>query len=287
MEELIISAGGTRGIIAIGCLKNIFEKYPFNNFTHYTGCSIGAIILFMLSIGYTIEDLVDIFLYINFNDFQDLKIKNFFDKCGFDDGVKFTNFIKAIIINKKYEPFITYKELYNINNKIFTVVVVNITKGIPEYHNYLTTPDLPILLSIRMTTNIPIIFSPILYNNNYYIDGGLLDPFPYLYNKNIKKKNKIGVWLFDKNEYNFITDKESIFINNINSSISYIINIIKILYLNYIKQYNNKKLLKNVLYIDFNEPVKMNIDFKLSLLEKFKMFTYGTKKSKVFLKNII
>ncbi len=43
---------------------------------------------------------------------------------------------------------------------------------------YETTPDMEILNSLKLSARIPIIFGPIKYNNDFYIDGGVWNNFP-------------------------------------------------------------------------------------------------------------
>jgi predicted patatin/cPLA2 family phospholipase len=281
-EELIISSGGNKGISLIGILNELNKNIPIVNITYYTGCSVGALICVLINLGYTINELNKIIFEINFGIFQDLKIINLLEKCGFDEGIKFTNFLISVIVNKNFNQNITFKELYNITNKVLTIVVTNITKGIAEYHNYINTPNLSILLSLRMSTNIPIIFSPIFYHNNYYVDGGLLDPFPYFYNKNIEKSKKIGLWLFNKYEINFIKNNNVNFINEITDSFNYTLELLKIIHINYIKKFY-KKIPKNVIYIDYDLN-NIICTFENSLDEKKYMYNLGEKKCKKFFK---
>jgi predicted patatin/cPLA2 family phospholipase len=140
-------------------------------------------------------------------------------------------------IYEHYDINLTFKELFEKTNKLLTITTVNISSGKAEYHNYLTEPDLNILLSLRMSTNIPIVFSPIIYKNNYYIDGAFLDPYPFYYHKNVKK---IGIWLFEKENIHFFKNNYLIQNNFINSDpLNYFVNLLNILYLKYIK--NSKK----------------------------------------------
>jgi predicted patatin/cPLA2 family phospholipase len=283
-EELIISSGGNKGICLIGILQELNNFNPINKINFYTGCSVGALILVLINIGYTINELNKIIFEINFEIFQDLKIINLLEKCGLDEGIKITNFLTAMIINKNFNQNITFKELYNITGKTLTIVVTNITKGVAEYHNYINTPDLSVLLSLRMSINIPIIFSPIFYNDNYYLDGALLDPFPYFYNKNIESSKKIGLWLLEKYEINFIKNNNANFIGQITDSFNYTFELLKIIYINYIKQIYKKKP-KNTIYIDYNLNNIINT-FNNTIDEKKNMYNYGLNKCKKFFKNI-
>jgi NTE family protein len=274
-DELIIGSGGIKGIAFIGALIELSNYFPLNKFKYYTGCSFGSILCFLLNIGYTVSELSNIVLEIDFSHFQELKIINFIEKCGFDEGIKFSNFYKALIINKNFNHDITFKELYDITNKVLTIVTVNITKGVPEYHNYINTPNMSILLSIRMSTNIPILFSPILYNDNYYVDGALLDPLPYKYNKNVKK---IGISILGNYEFNFMNNNNVNFVNELNNSFKYSIELLKILHINYSKYYY-KKISKDIIYLNFDLHEDLN-NFELTELEKKKMFHLAIKKTK-------
>jgi len=281
-QELIISSGGNKGISSIGILEELKMLYPIEKINFYTGCSVGALICTLINLGYTINELKNIVFEINFGIFQDLKLINLLDKCGLDEGIKITNFLTASIINKKWNQNITFKELYDITHKTLTIVVTNITNGTPEYHNYINTPNLSILLSLRMSINIPIIFSPIFYNNNYYVDGALLDPFPYYYNKNIDKSNKFGIWLLDKYEYNFIKNNNSIFINELTNSFNYSFELLKIIHINYIKKFYKK--IKNIIYVDYDLDNINN--FNNTYDEKNNMYNFGIIKCKLFFKKI-
>jgi predicted patatin/cPLA2 family phospholipase len=284
-NELIISSGGNKGIATLGALTFFSKYYPIYNFKYLTGCSFGAIICMFINIGYNMNEINEILFKINFKEFQDCKFINFLNTCGFDEGIKFSNFLKATILYKNYDSNITFKELYDKTGIFLTISVLNITKGITEYHNYITTPDLSVFISVRMSSNIPILFSPIIYNDNYYVDGAILDPFPFYYNKNT---NKIGFWLFEPYEINFIKNAETVnFVNNSTDSFNYLFNLLKIIHVNYIKEYYKKIIntkLKNVILIDFEYKGITFENFDVKLEDKINVFNIGMKKCKLFLK---
>jgi predicted patatin/cPLA2 family phospholipase len=287
-KELIISSGGNKGIALLGALNEFSKFIPLFNFKYLTGCSIGAIIVLLLNIGYKVEELSEILFQIDFKEFQDCKLINLIQKCGLDEGVKFTNFLKAIILNKNISSNITFIELYNLTNIILTITVVNITTGKTEYHNYINTPHLSVILSVRMSANIPILFSPILFNDNYYIDGALLEPFPINYNKNTIK---YGFWLFDEYEYNFINNSNNtFFVNELNNSFQYIENISRIIHINYIKEHYKKiinKYCKNIIIINFENKFLRGEDFDIKLEDKIRMYNIGLTKSLNYFKKLL
>ena len=77
-----------------------------------------------------------------------------------------------------------------------------------------------VLDALQITMSIPFMFKPVLYNDNYYVDGGLYDPYPIKYAKNLNKT--IGIFL-KKNE----NIEKNIVINSLSS---YICQVLKCYY---------------------------------------------------------
>lgn len=283
-EELVISSGGINGICLLGALNVCYKHNILKNVKYYTGCSFGAVICSLLVIGYTLDEINKIIFNIDFSKFQDLKISNFIEKCGMDDGAKMHNLLKATLLNRNINPLITFKELYEMTNKTLTFAVTNITNGLSEYHNYINTPDYSVLLSLRMSINVPMIFTPIIFKDCYYVDGALLDPFPYLYNKNISLSKKCGLCLFDQHELPFMKNNNCSIIKELNNTLFYFFDLIKILEINHLKKHH-KKTYKNVIYIDYNFSINNFHNFGMSDDIKNKSFLHGVNKAKHFFYN--
>jgi predicted patatin/cPLA2 family phospholipase len=281
IENLVFSGGGLRGLAFIGAYKFLQKKHLLKNLKAISGCSAGSIIGFLININIFYKDLIPFITEIDFEELQNFDYINFINNFGIEKGIKLIDKIKELLKQKNININITFKELYELTNKILTIAVVNITKGNVEYQNYMTTPNLSVILSVRMSTSIPLLFSPILYNNFYYVDGALLDPFPYFYNKNTRK---IGIWLFDKCEFDFIKNSCAIFTNDLSDSFKYTLDLLRIIYINYIKKYY-KKIPKNVIYINYD--INLNFDkFDISITDKMKMYNMGIEKANNFFKKL-
>lgn len=277
--ELILSSGSIKACIFLGGLQELNKYIPLYNFRYLTGCSAGSIILTLYNIGYSLKELKYFLINIDIDHFQEFKIKNFFTNCGFDSGNKIDNLLKACFMNKNIDVNITFEELYIKTNITLTLTIVNLTKGKVEYCNYLTTPNMSVLLALRMSMNIPIIYEPIKYQDQLYVDGALLDPFPIQY---IKGTEKIGLVIYDKDEYQFLQNLDVSFIPNNDNTVQYIFNLMKIVYVNYLKDKYKKKH-KNVIYYDteaYTISFKLDKQFKEVLIEK------GEKKIKQHFKKI-
>ena len=280
LDELIIGAGGIKGVYIVGCLYNLAQVHPLSHFNYYTGCSVGSILCLLINLGYSILEIKNI-MNLNFQEYQDIKLSNLVNACGFDDGIKIKNLFKEFIINKNFNENITFRELYKKTKKILTFVVTNMTLGRAEYHNYRTQPDMPIILSLRMSINVPILYPPIEYKDNYYVDGGILDSYPYNYHKNTKK---IGILVIGKNDYAFIRDRDSRFVNDIDDTSDYLKNLFYILYLSYFKM-SIKNYKKNTITVVTDDETDF-YDFDITDEQKEYMINNGKKSFNMYFKQI-
>ena len=66
-DGLVLSSGGIRGFLHLGFLDNLYSY--ITNVKYYCGCSVGAYICMLLSIGYT---PLEIMIYLCTNDISQL-----------------------------------------------------------------------------------------------------------------------------------------------------------------------------------------------------------------------
>ena len=116
-----------------------------------------------------------------------------------------------------------------------------------------------IILAIRMSISIPIIFTPVNYKNNLYVDGGICNNFPINY---CNKKTTFGITLHKQsklstnNLYNYIQSIYQIIIKVNNTKNNFNKNNV-IIYegiLSYDLNNNTKKML-------VNDSIKKAIEF--------------------------
>lgn len=205
IDTIIFSGGAIKGIGFVGCIKAL-SKYEYlfqiDKINNYIGTSAGSIIATMMAIGYTIEQIEEIIIKINFNDVININydkicdnILELINKNGIIDGDKFEKTIR-IIIEKITNKDLTFLELYQIYNKKLTINSVSINDKETEYFNYINTPHLNISKAVRMSCSIPILFQPYRYNDKLYVDGGLIDSICI---DQIETKNFIGFYVEGNN----------------------------------------------------------------------------------------
>lgn len=187
IKRLIFEGGGVKGIAIVGVLKKLEELNILNNVTEFAGSSAGAFMALLLTLNYNSDTIRRILLKTNFN----LFLKNSFG--FFRDGIRFLRYfginktsymervIKQLILLKTDDkPEITFKQLFDLTGKELLITGTNLsTPGVTEYFHRTTTPDMPVYLATLISMSFPIVFVPIIYNNNYYVDGGMLENYPF------------------------------------------------------------------------------------------------------------
>ena len=192
-DTLCLSGGGINGLDMMGSLKYLDDNniIKINKIKKFIGTSVGTLINILLLIGYNINTIIKIVYKLDLDKIQmEFDLDNLIDNFGIDNGSKIISIIQTLIFNKLGIYDLTFKELYNKTNKKFNIIVVNFTKKQEELLSYENTPDMSIILGIRMSMSIPFIFFPVKYKNNLYIDGGLLNNFGFNY---CDKDKTIGI----------------------------------------------------------------------------------------------
>tara|TARA_B100001059_G_scaffold166705_1_gene166303 strand:+ start:52 stop:948 length:897 start_codon:yes stop_codon:yes gene_type:complete len=183
IKHLVISGGGPSGLISYGAIKYLFEKefIYINNLKSIYGTSIGAILGAILLLKHEWQTLDDYFMKRPWDKVFKIEPNNFFD-IYYTKGLFQFNMVEEIMIPlmtaKGLSKDITLDEFYeetNIDFHCFTVEMNSLNK---IDLNYKTHAKLSLIKALEMTSSVPLLFTPIIYENNYYIDGGLLVNYP-------------------------------------------------------------------------------------------------------------
>lgn len=180
-DTLCLSSGGMNGISFIGVLDYLIEEkiIDLNNIKNFVGTSIGSMILYLIIIGYTIKEINNIIIKLNFSNLQtETNIEHLLKDFGINNGSKVLCVLKFFLNKKLNIDDMTFNELYIKYKKNFIVIATNFSKGVESKFDYKNTPDMSIITAVRISSSIPIIFTPVLYNNEYYVDGALTNMFP-------------------------------------------------------------------------------------------------------------
>lgn len=188
-DTLVISGGSSKGILTLGALQYAYDNFILKNIETYVGTSIGAIICFLLLIGYT---PIEIIIYICTHQLMEkLHHFNIVAMLNGSGALSFSSIyeeLEKITIDKLgYLP--TFEDLHERFKKKFICVTYNLTDNKTEYISYENYPKMPCLIALRMSANLPLIFENFKYGNKFFTDGGISDNFPIAIAD--KKGNKV------------------------------------------------------------------------------------------------
>lgn len=197
IKKIVASGGGTRGYGLIGALQALEEMNILNKIEEFVGVSAGAGVLAFYVLGLKPLEIHHLIRSLNLSKLQKLSIKNL-PSYGLDDG-----FVVEYVIQKVFKKLgirddITMLELFHMTNKKLIFGTVNVNTMQYEYLSCITYPNLSLKKALRMTSCIPLLFSPINHNNCLYVDGGIINNMPIEYYHD-KIDDVLGIYLYDNN----------------------------------------------------------------------------------------
>ncbi|MEM5612701.1 patatin-like phospholipase family protein [Bacillus thuringiensis] len=102
----------------------------------------------------------------------------FFDGFGIYKGDFFTEWVGKIVekwTGVRTQPFSSYmtKQEKTCFSKERTFLHTSFVRFSRE-----TTPDVPLVVAVRISMSIPFFFKSVEWDKDYYVDGGVLDNYP-------------------------------------------------------------------------------------------------------------
>ena len=306
-DTMILSGGGTKGLCSLGVLQYLQDskRIDCSSVKRLVGTSIGAIICYFLAIGYSPIELV---VYLcSHGVLESLTINNF-DQIVSGEGIYDYQILRNVyekMTLEKMDAIPTLNEVYTRFGKELVICTYNFTDRKTERLSYRTHPDLSCMDALRMSSNLPFIFSSFVYGDKEYIDGGVIENFSFSMLSSLTidvggkggkggkddkddkddkdektEKNIVGIYL-DNQVVNSSNDKEY---NRLSPVLDKIYAMLMIPTSEYEKQMIQTI---NHLHVDFITVSVQNIKiytFKLPHTDKLELFSLGYNRAKEYYK---
>jgi predicted patatin/cPLA2 family phospholipase len=269
-DTLTIAGGSTKGLMILGALQYAYDNYLLNEVKNYIGTSCGAMIGYLLAIGYTpIEIIVYICSHRLMEKMMHFNIVGMINSQG---ATSFSNIHENLekMTIEKVGFYPTLKDLKDKFDKTLVCVTYNITENKTEYLSYENYPNLPCLTAIRMSSNLPLIFENYKYGNCYYVDGGISDNFAIDIGDQIGKK-VLGI-LLHSTDSNFSNEND--------------VNILEFIYklmfipISQILEYKLKNISDKCKIITLSNNKLKFFNFDINSKEKLDLFSTGYEQMK-------
>lgn len=159
---LVLSGGAAKGIYQVGALKAIRE-YGLN-IKAISGSSVGglnAVGLLLLS-EERINEMWDAFSFENFYTAADSPDSSLSSQTG----------LRAVV-----EELVT-EDIFPVSTPVY--VTLTNSQGTPEYVDLAGRPRREVIDLLLATSAMPIVYSPVTFEGEAYMDGGVIDNLPVL-----------------------------------------------------------------------------------------------------------
>lgn len=184
----LFGGGAIRGTAHIGVIKALLKLgiEP----TTLAGSSVGSMVAALYTVGYTPEELSEIFLSVNFELFRDISF-GFNTKFALSKGEVFLDWIRDLIERKFYGNSYIKGQSEHVKFKDLAKNLVIITTNIKDFtcHEFsnFETPDTEVAMAVRYSCCMPGLMKPLTYNGDMLLDGDLMKGKPmWLLSKNLQ-----------------------------------------------------------------------------------------------------
>ena len=154
---LVLSGGGARGIAHLGVIKALEENNI--NIEVITGTSAGAIIGALYTQGMSANDILKVLI-----DIRPLKF--------IQPALNIKGLLKMEVIEKFLLQYIPVNDFSALKMPLY-IAATNIRTGEIEYFH-----EGNLISAVCASSCIPVLFNPVNYNDQLYIDGGILNNLP-------------------------------------------------------------------------------------------------------------
>lgn len=246
-NSLILEGGGVRAVVYAGALKKLSEENILKNIKYIAGTSSGAQTAAFLAAGFNYEEITNVLRFAPWNKIFDggfFSIKGLFyliNKFGFYNPKYLENYIDDLLFLKTGIKNITFLELFNLSNIHLKIGVCTLKFQEFKYIDHISYPNMPVSKGLLASSSIPLLFTATEWNNELFIDGGLIGNLPITAFPDSKC---LALQLCSDNEFNYI-EKE-----NPKNLLTFLRIILNILFKFAKDNYSPKnKFIKNIDYI--------------------------------------
>lgn len=175
----LFGGGAIRGAAHVGVVKALEELNIY--YDTIGGSSVGSIVAALLGVGYTAEELREVFLQANFELFRDIQF-NLGEKFAISKGEIFLEWVRELIEKKYYgenyakgnNPPVKFTDI----EKNLVIITTDLTNFCCREFSKKCTPDFEIATAVRISSCMPGLMKPYEYNNSLLVDGDLQKSWP-------------------------------------------------------------------------------------------------------------
>ena len=183
INHIVLSGGGHIGITQYSILNELHKKefYKIDNIKSIYAASAGAIVAVILCLKHDYDEVIKYILdrpWQNSIEFTISNVLNFYQEKGVFGEEIFSVILKSLLSANDLTIESTLLDLFNKSNIQLNIFATKMEDFTPYRINYLTHPNIPIITAVHMSASIPFVFKPVFYDNQCFMDGGIIINYP-------------------------------------------------------------------------------------------------------------
>jgi len=200
-NTLVFSGGGMQGVLYGGCIQSLHNLGLLQNSRICVGTSIGALTALAVCLDLSAAEIRQLCYKLTLGTVIGCSENNLFNlesglrllqSCGMFSVEQLKKMVSDIIQQKCGTDFeattLTFSSLYQRTGKDLCVTVCCVNSQETLYISRLTHPSMPIVEAVASSMCLPFLFTPNIYNQEPYIDGGSFGHgFPFAYRSTCNK----------------------------------------------------------------------------------------------------
>lgn len=185
-DYVVLGPGGIRGLYIIGAYQRLKARGRMNMVKGFGCSSVGAVVGLMLISGYDPMQIITMGVDTKlFTDFFSVKLgekmAEMKENHGLVSNIPIKRQLEEAVI-AKFGSIPTLEQLYQTTRIEFYISTYNVTDQKLEIKSHYTDPNMPCVIAVLLSTNIPFFFYRIIYEGKIYMDAALICPlviFPF------------------------------------------------------------------------------------------------------------
>ena len=182
IEHLVLSGAGHGLVSYLGAFSVLIKHkiIDIKKIKTIYGTSAGSIVSLLILLDIDIDIIVDYAVERPWNEVFNLdnNLINIITDYGICDDTVMKKIFSPLFSMKDIDINITMIEFYEKTNIELYFYATELKTFEETELSYKNTPDLKLLDALYISSSLPILFKPMVYNTKYYIDGGFINQYP-------------------------------------------------------------------------------------------------------------
>ncbi len=165
----------------VGALIELSKHVPIHAIKEWMGVSAGSLVAMCLSIGFTLEELLEFCVRFDFTHIKEMdSVPGWILHFGMDTGERLHRLIQACLHVKGLPSEYTFQECLTQFGLSLRIVATDLNDAEPVIFSPTTTPHYCIADAVRASMSVPYYFQPFVCpeSGHYLVDGGVISNHP-------------------------------------------------------------------------------------------------------------